>query len=161
MKQWITIMVAMCSLAGCTLATPFRGPGYDPEKGILLDGVETVYVGLTLAVLKNDRKLKSVFWSNVKRVEASLYSRKGFIGYSKRTQLLGNRAWTMTVWTDEASLEEFVQSDAHQTAIRESMDALESASFARIEIKPEEIPLCWDRATAMMEAQSKGYNQSK
>ena len=160
MKLWIPVIVLLASLVGCTLATPFRGPGYDRGKGIVLDGVETVYVGLTLAVLKNDRKLQSVFWSNVRKVEASLYQRKGFIGYSKRTRLLGNRAWTMTVWTDEASLEDFVQSDVHQRAIRESMGALESAAFARIEIKPEEIPISWDRAIALLEKQNEGYSRS-
>ena len=161
MKQWIAMIAALASLTGCTIATPFRGPGYDPEKGILLDGAETVYVGLTLAVLRNDRKLRSAFWSNVEKVEASFNRRKGFIGYSKRTQVLGNRAWTKTVWIDEASLEAFVHSDVHQTAIRESMKALESASFARIEIKTEEIPIGWDRAIAILEAQNKGYKQSK
>ncbi len=159
MMRWL-LLVALCPLVGCTISTPFQGPGYDPDKGLVIEGVQTAYVGLTLAVLKKDPKLQSVFWSHVKKVEAALSDRPGFIGYSKRTRLLGNRAWTMTVWTDEASLEAFVRSEVHQTAIRESMNALESAAFARIEINRESIPLSWNHAIAILEARREGYKRS-
>lgn len=157
MKRWIALLISVIPLVGCTIAAPFKGPGYEPKKGITLEEVDTVYVGLTLAELKKDPDLQAKFWYHVKKVEESLESLPGFIGYSKRTRLFGNQAWTMTVWTDEESLDNFVQSEVHQTAIRESMDALENANFARAELKREEIPISWEDALELLAAQNGQY----
>ena len=157
MKRWIALLVSVLPLAGCTIATPFKGPGYEPQKGITLAAVDTVYVGLTLAELKEDRELQAKFWYHVRKVEDSLETLPGFVGYSKRTRLFGNQAWTMTVWTDEESLDRFVQSEVHQTAIRESMEAIELASFARVALKREEIPISWEDALAILDAQNGRY----
>jgi hypothetical protein len=63
----------------------------------------------------------------------------------------------MTVWTDEESLNGFVESEVHQAAIRESMDALESANFARIKLKREEIPISWEDALNVLADQNGKY----
>jgi hypothetical protein len=86
-----------------------------------------------------------------------LPGRPGFVGYAKRTRLFGNEAWTMTIWADEKSLNDFVESKVHQTAIRESINALASANFARVELKRAEMPLSWDRALQLLAQNGRPY----
>ncbi|MDJ0951410.1 MAG: hypothetical protein QNJ94_21065 [Alphaproteobacteria bacterium] len=152
-------VAALCAfvLGGCAISTPFRGPGYDPNKGVTLEGEGKVVVSLTEAVLRADGERRPVFWANVGRVEASLEGREGLVGYAMRRQLFGNQAWTMTVWADEASLIAFVESAAHQTAIREAGGALEAARFARVAIDREDIPISWERALELLDSGSRQY----
>jgi len=151
-----TILMSAFSLIGCTISTPFSGPGFEPGKGVTLEGTDPVVVSLTYAELRKDRRLRSTFWEYVDKVEASLQGRPGFIGYSKRTIVFGHKAWTMTVWADNASLNEFVSSDVHRTAIRNAMGALATADFARLELKRDELPLSRDRALLLLETNNRG-----
>ena len=160
MFRWLQLLITLLLLSsffGCVINTPLKGPGVDSGSGEMKDGAETVFVGLTYALLVDDPKLHSTFWSHVGKVEASLPGHPGFVGYSKRKRLFGNEAWTMTIWTDEKSLKDFIESEVHQTAIRESMRALDSAAFARIELKREEIPLSWKSAQQMLDKYGRHY----
>ena len=140
---------------GCTISTPFSGPKYKQEPG----ADEKVIVGLTKAVTGDDRKKNKVFWAYTRRVEKSLQDREGFIGYSMRKQLFGKEAWTMTVWDNETSLDAFVRSDLHQEAMKEGWPALVSASFARIEIDRDEIPISWERAEELLNEYGRDYDE--
>ena len=146
-------LLSVFSLEGCAFSTGFQGPGYDRRTGVTQTGEGWLVVGLTQAVLRDDGALRSTFWDYVWKVAASLPEQPGFVGYSLRRELFGKRAWTMTVWSDEASLAAFVGSDIHQAAIREAMDALACARFARLEVTRDEVPIPWDRALAVFEAQ--------
>ena len=142
---------------GCTISTPFRGPGYDRGSGVTVAGNNTVIVSLTNAVLHDDGKLRDTFDRYVEQVVDSLEGREGLVGYSLRRQLLGNEAWTMTVWRDENSLRQFVNSGPHQAAIREAFPSLKSARFARVEVSRDEIPISWERAEQLLEQSTRGY----
>ncbi len=146
-------LLSTFALGGCAISTPFQGPGYDRRNGVTIAGEGRVVVALTKAVLRDDGALRSTFWDYVLRVEASLPERAGFVGYSLRRELIGKRAWTMTVWSDEASRAAFVQSDVHQAAIGEAMGALACARFARLEVARDEVPIPWHRALALFEDQ--------
>ena len=74
-----TLLMSVFSLFGCTVATPFSGPGYEPGKGVTLEGDDPVVVSLTYAELRKDRNLRSTFWEYVEKVETSLQGRPGFI----------------------------------------------------------------------------------
>ena len=142
---------AILGLAACTVSTPYRAAETSPPEG------RTVYVGLTHAVLRDDRRSRALFWDYVERVEDSLPQNEGFLGFSKRVTVFGNDAWTMTVWTDEASMNAFVRSDAHAGAIRNAYGALESAHFARVEIPAEDAPLTWARALEVLASEGRSY----
>ncbi len=157
-KFTITLVVWF-SIFGCVIDTPLKGPGIASGTSKMTNSAGTVFVSLTKAVLVNDPKLRAIFWSYVGKVEASLPEHPGFVGYSKRTRLFGNEAWTMTIWTDEKSLNDFVEGDVHQTAIRESIHALASATFARVELNREEIPLSWERALQFLDKNGWQYHQ--
>ncbi|MDJ0942566.1 MAG: antibiotic biosynthesis monooxygenase [Kiloniellales bacterium] len=147
-------LLSVFGLGGCAISTPFQGPGYDRRDGVTVDGEGRLVVAVTKAVLRDDGARRATFWDYVFEVEASLPERPGFVGYSLRRELLGKQAWTMTVWTDEASLAAFVESDIHQAAIREALGALACARFARLEVARDEVPVAWDRALALFEAQA-------
>ena len=156
-RRLFGLFLTLLSLGGCAIATPFRGPGYDADAGVAADRPETVVVVLTEAVLRDEGADRSAFWDNVGKVEDSLAAQPGFIGYSLRRELLGDRAWTMTAWRDEASVAAFVQSPVHQTAIAEGLGALQATGFARIEVKRDELPLDWERAVEILAASERRY----
>ena len=157
MTKWM-MMAAAAALTGCIVDTPFRGPGYDPNTGVTVQSVDTFIVAVTNAQLRDDWRLRSRFWDHVEKVEETLNGRPGFVGFSKRTELFGDQAWTMTVWTDEASLDAFVASAVHQTAIEQAMPSLTAARFARLEVGRSELPVSWDRALGQLKANARDYD---
>ena len=149
----VLALLALFPVTGCAISTPYRsvagvGPTADDD---------TVLVALTHAEIAEGTSTASAFWSNVSAVADSLEGRPGLLGYRLRRELFGRNSWTMTVWTDEASLEAFIGSDIHQTAIREGWPALDRARFARVTVPLSEIPLSWDRAKALLDAQDREY----
>ncbi|MEL6977897.1 MAG: antibiotic biosynthesis monooxygenase [Pseudomonadota bacterium] len=146
---------AALSLAGCALATPFEtAEGAAPAHQT---GRATAIIAITEARLGDDAALRSAFWTNVERVEASLEGQPGFLGHSKRTKLLGDVVWTMTAWTDEDSLDAFVGGEVHQAAIAEAYAGLEGARFVRFEVERGAVPPDWDAALERLEAEGRGY----
>lgn len=155
--------VAAACLPSCRLAMPFSGPGYSRSAGVTLpDAGETVVVAITHAVMDGEKR--GSFDEGTRRVDESLATRDGFIGRSLRTRVLGNEAWTMTVWRDEESMEAFVSSPVHRRAIREGMPALKSARFLRFTIPVGEVPPSWgevDRRLEGVEPQTYGNPTSE
>ncbi len=147
-------LLAGLGLSACAVATPFRGPGYDPASGPTIGGARLV-VAVTNARLGTER---GVFWENVARVEASLADRPGFVGHSKRTPILGGEAWTLSVWTDEAALDAFVASETHQRAIAEAYPGLAGTRFHRFELDRAAVPPSWEEALARLEAEGRSYD---
>lgn len=150
-------LLSAIGLSACTVSTPFRGPGVETAE--LPDGQagDKVFVAMTHAVLKDDPALRDLFFDHVETVERSLAANPGFIGFSKRMRLFGNDAWTMTVWSDEKSLEAFVRNRPHRRAMIKADEAVESSRFARFEMAAGEIPPTWDEALARLELQNSGY----
>ena len=144
-------LVFAIGLSGCNLSTPFRGPEAAAPAG------PTVYVGLTHAVIRAGRPARELFFDYVEQVEQSLPHNPGFLGFSKRVALFGDDAWTMSVWSDEPSMDAFVRSDAHQRAIRNAVAALQSARFARLEVKAGAAPLAWSEALKILESDGRSY----
>jgi len=150
------LLIAL-GLSGCAISTPFRGPGYDPAKGVTAPGAGPVMIAITQATLRDDRARSRDFWAHVRLVEASLAGQPGLIGHSIRTELLGPDSWTMTVWVDEDSLRAFVEDTAHQDAIRGGGGALARARFARTRLERAEAPLSWGKALEILEATGRWY----
>ncbi|MCK6552240.1 DUF3291 domain-containing protein [Myxococcota bacterium] len=143
-------------LAGCPVAKPFSGPGYDRAIGAALGpGGDTVIVAITNAKL--DGRARGDFDLHTKRIIASLDAQPGFIGASVRTRLFGDEVWTMTAWDDEASLDAFVTSRVHLDGMKKGSAAVTAARFARIEVPRRELPLSWARAVELLDARGDGY----
>ena len=154
----LAVALSFLALGGCAIATPFQGPGFDAEAGVAAAADARLLVVVTEADLGGTWFERRTFWRNVTKVEASLADRPGFIGHAKRTEVFGSKAWTMTVWTDEAAMHAFVTGDVHQRAIAESYPALAGARFARLTVASTDVPVSWDRALAALAADGRSYD---
>ncbi|MEO1035370.1 MAG: hypothetical protein AAFX44_07415 [Pseudomonadota bacterium] len=141
-------------LSGCSVATPFRFA--DDFKDTAAD-CETVTVAVTHARYNPSLRTRDVFWSYVGSVEETLATQPGFVGYSKRRQVFGNEAWTMSVWVDEEHMARFVDGDAHLSAIHEAAWTMRDAAFARLTVACDELPLAWPRALELLAAEGRSY----
>ena len=145
-------IVSMLTLLGLAMATPLRGPGYDANDGLTMAANDEVVVAVTSARYTNSRGSRRSFWKHVETVERSLAQQPGFIAFSKRREILGNEAWTMTVWTDEASLDAFVRRTPHIAAMRDAGTLLETAGFVRFRVDASALPVRWEDALARLES---------
>lgn len=147
---------ALLLLPGCTVSRPFQGPGFERGKGVTVDvpGGE-VLVALTRGRL--ERRTRGGFDRNIPRVEDALGDAPGLIGFALRKELFGPRVWTMTVWTDEASMAAFVRGDVHRRAMDEGGEATVEFEFARAWVGVAEVPLPWERAEELLDAAGAGY----
>lgn len=153
MRKTLFALAGALFLGGCAISTPYSGPGLGPEYA---DDTPVV-VSLTLAVLNDDDKARDVFWKYTRIVDAKLETQPGFVGETKRVQIFGNKAWTMTVWRDEASLTAFLKSDAHRSAVQYGMPAINDAKFLRLNLPVDQVPLPWDEAIARLDREGRHY----
>lgn len=79
-------------------------------------------------------------------IEDQLKSSKGLVGYSLRAQLLGKKAWTLSVWESEAALQDFVRKRPHVDTMRRLGPQLGSTKFVRWKLLGSEVPPTWDKA---------------
>ncbi len=142
---------AVLSLASCEIARPFRGPGYSKSEGVTLpDAGPTVWVAVTNAQV--DNATRGVFDDFTRQTIESLPSNDGYIGHSVRARVLGNEVWTMTIWRDEASLNDFVGSPTHRAAMRKGLPPVIRAKFLRFEHPTNEVPPTWSDMLKRLEA---------
>ncbi len=149
-KRGLAATLLVTLLGGCAIATPFRTTGAG-------DGGSHSVVALTEATLGKDSAARGAFWDGVWAVERSLKDQPGLIGYSVRRELLGNRAWTMTVWESQADLDRFVLSPAHRAAMASGRAALTDMRFARLERRREDGPPRWTEALDVLAGAGQGY----
>lgn len=131
-------------LAGCAVGTPWpRHVAGTPEQG-----GEVVVLVLSHVVV--DTSNRREFDRQTSRVLASLDRQPGLIGYSARRQLLGDQAWTMSVWADDASRAAFVRSAVHREAIERSAPALKLVELKRLTLARKDLPRDWDAALRLL-----------
>jgi hypothetical protein len=87
-------------------------------------------------------------------VQEQLEDARGLVGYSMRAQLLGKKAWTLSVWTDEGSLQEFVRKPPHADTMRKSIIQPGKSRFVRYALAGSKVPPSWDEALAQLEKRS-------
>lgn len=126
------------------IATPYRTIAR--PKG------DAVLVVVTEATLPPDRRVRAAFWRGVALSEADLVGRPGALGYAKRRELFGPRAWTLTVWDDVDGMRRFVGGEAHRAAIRAARADLLGERFARFETPASALPPPWSKALAGLDA---------
>ena len=134
-------------LAGCTLHTPFSGPGWD---GALSTDAEGPFV----AVVTHTRPVKEhrdAFDDHVDAITAQLEDQPGFVGGSLRGRLVGREVWTLTVWEDEESIADFVTSGAHWEALQD-VEVIEGIGTVEWAIEPSELPPSWSDALDRLDA---------
>jgi heme-degrading monooxygenase HmoA len=136
-------------LTSCKIATPFRGSGYDSQAAQSID--QEVIVALTHVVLGADSALNQRFWDFVFAIEKELPTTKGALGHSVRKKIFSDEGWTMSVWSDEESLLEFVNSGLHKRAVEEAGRAIKSVRYARVRLSKSQTPISWEIAEELLE----------
>ncbi len=137
------LMAALFGLFACEVSTPYRRTVLAPESA-------EVVVGLTSATL--DRGKRGGFDRYTRQVVDAIEDSPGLLGFSVRRELLGDKVWTMSVWSSEAHLDAFVRSPMHQAAIRNGMPAVLRAQFHRVRRAANLPPLTWAEVKAMLES---------
>jgi len=68
-----------------------------------------------------------------------------------RAQLLGKRAWTLSVLEDESALREFVRKSPHIDTMRKQIIQPGKARFVRFKLAGSKVPPSWDEALGQLE----------
>ena len=129
-------------LSGCTYTAPFRRmEAVSPEAT----------VSVTLSAVEHQKGQRRPFLADTKRVLADLPNQAGLVGYSLRFQLLGNKAWTMTAWKNEASRDQSAKSPVHLAAVRRSRLTAQNMRFIPVSMPAGSLPMTWDEAIRLLD----------
>ena len=146
------LLIAFLSsfITSCSVGMPFRWPGYDPIKGVTAQNAgENVLVVITNPIVDQDKR--SAFDDYTQRLLKSMHNSPGLIGYSGRKQILGDEAWTVSIWADEDSMKKFIRSPEHEAAIDAGMPALKTVRFRREWISAKQLPLTWTEVLSILD----------
>ena len=148
--------VLLALLSGCAIGRPYQTQPLRTET----PDSEMVLVVLTSVVRGEDRERNRIFAKHTLAVADSLAAGEhpGLLGHAVRTQLLGSKAWTMTVWRDEASVTAFSRSEIHRDAITAGLPALVETRFARVWRPAGETPLRWAEVEQILATASRDYD---
>lgn len=141
--------IAAVGIGGCEVGHPFRGPRYDRERGVV-----NVAAGRLLVVAITQGDVAGgggrQFNNALRAVLDGMDAHEGLVGYAVRRQLFGSRVWTMSVWTDHASLRKFLASPDHRSAVENGKIPRASLVSAQVEVPAEQVPFTWSRAKAIL-----------
>ncbi len=93
----------------------------------------------------------SFLWGVVK-VMRQLKSAPGLLGHSLRAEPIGGRYWTLSAWTDQQAMNEFVRTDPHRSVMRGLADALGDPTFVTWEVARADLPVSWDDVRQRIDA---------
>jgi hypothetical protein len=86
------------------------------------------------------------FFRQTSAIQNQLRVSKGLVGYSLRTEILGKKAWTLSVWEDENALAEFVNAVPHSETMKRLGPKLSETKFVTWKIASADIPPKWEDA---------------
>jgi len=100
---------------------------------------------LSYLPLKKYRAIPSFFRFTF-QIQSQLRNTPGAIGYSLRAKLLSRNFWTLSAWTDEKALTEFVMKIPHAQAMKVLMPHMGPTTFTKWQVQGAALPLRWDDA---------------
>lgn len=138
----VILMGLLTFISGCSYTAPFRRfEAISPQASVIV----------TLSAVEHQKGQRKPFFTDTKRVLADLPNQAGLVGYSFRFQIIGNKAWTMTAWKDEASRDQFSQSPIHLAAVRNSRKTAQNMRFITVTVPASSLPMSWDEALRLLE----------
>ena len=137
------------------IKSPLKTPGL--KRGVAVNAGENdqVVIGLTYIKTGGSWSKNRLFWKWVRQVYKTMEKHDGIIAYGISREIFGKQGWTISVWQDDKSLNNFVQSDIHQQAIKQGMPALVKTSFTRLTTHKDNTPLSWQKVKELINNQSK------
>jgi quinol monooxygenase YgiN len=88
------------------------------------------------------------------QIQKQLRSTPGIIGYSLRAKPLSRNFWTLSGWTDEKALMDFVTKIPHSQAMKAMTPHMGPTNFTKWKVSGSALPLRWE--DAMKRAQKGG-----
>jgi len=89
------------------------------------------------------------------QVQGQLRNTPGVVGYSLRAKLLSRNFWTLSAWTDEKVLMEFVMKIPHAQAMKGLMPHMGPTKFTKWRVPGSALPLRWDDAVRRAQQEEK------
>jgi hypothetical protein len=146
-KHWVSLLILTMALLSflpsCAYTAPFRRVEALPE------GLQMAVV--TLSAVESRSGQRKAFFDDTRRVLADLPNQSGLLGYSFRFQIIGRKAWTMTVWKDVASRDRFAASPIHRAAVKNSRSTAQNMRFITVEVPVSELPMKWRDALRLLD----------
>ncbi|MEO0606307.1 MAG: hypothetical protein AAF211_33065 [Myxococcota bacterium] len=127
--------------------TPLEGPGFDERSGAFVGEGQTFVVALSHLQVKNRPAPGGRFGDHAEAIGNGLFEDEpeGWLGAAFRNVGQLNW-WTMSVWTDEAAMLQWVVDEPHSTAMRDFSEITVGGEFKRLEVTADELPMTWERA---------------
>jgi hypothetical protein len=95
------------------------------------------------------------FFRKVQAIRNQLKTSKGLIGYAMRAQIQGKKAWTVSVWQDEAALKSLVGKDPHAKTMKSFSHQLTGLQeFVSWKISGSALPPNWSSVMKHLEGES-------
>jgi len=149
--MWMPLLILaalpllILALPGCAYTSPWKRTKLGKK---LMGSNQPVLVSLTQAQRK--ARQRGPFFDQVRSVLADLPARDGLLGYAFRFELLGDKAWTITAWRDEAARDQFVFRGAHRDAMRKTDEVLESCRFGSLHLLSGDLPPAWPKVLEIL-----------
>ena len=83
------------------------------------------------------------------RIQGQLGQAPGLLGYSLLAHIFRKQFWTLSVWTDEASLRQFVAENPHAQVMTALRGKMGQTHFVRWTIRSADYPPSWEDALSM------------
>ncbi len=111
----------------------------------------TRYLALiSFLALKRYRALPSFFRFTFE-IQRQLKTAPGLVGYALDAQPLALRFWTLSVWLDQKSLNDFVAHLPHARAIQALAPHMGKTQFVQWFVESNEIPISWAAAKSRLD----------
>jgi hypothetical protein len=101
------------------------------------------YVALLSYLPLNKFRAIPSFLNFLIQIQKQLRATPGIIGYSLRAKLLSRNFWTLSAWTDEKTLMEFVVKIPHGQAMKAMLPNMGSTNFTKWSVSGSALPLRW------------------
>lgn len=138
-----------CSSGELEVAGALRGAGFDPEAGLLGERQETYVVSTTQLVVKPEAM--GEFGDLMADIFTDFATREGLVAYSFASDEGCSHQRTLSVWSSEEAMFDFMVGDAHARAMNATLDISDAGRVTHWTATADEVEaLTWDQAVTRM-----------
>ena len=95
------------------------------------------------------------------RIRGQLAAAEGLAGYSLDAHLLRKTFWTVSAWTSQAAMEEFVRQEPHAGGMAAIRPNMQSPAFLFWTVTAEDLPIRWHDVRARMAAKVRNGQETR
>jgi heme-degrading monooxygenase HmoA len=142
----LILLALLGVLASCAYTAPYRPTALASNGSLPPDHLAIV----TISAVEHRPGQRRAFFRDTRKVLAELPDQNGLLGYAFRFEIIGNEAWTVTAWRDQASQDAFVRSPTHRAAVRRSGETAQNIRFVTLQRPLSDLPLDWSEMLDLM-----------